>query len=834
MTNILINGDFVHGLKGWRIECAPPKSHAGLDLAPEWKLDGVPTAFVGARRSEAQGRMVRPFRLAAAVGAGKIIFSGFFAAHRCQGNLELKFFDTDGRTLAREQREIRLSPRMKGGQKSAYYSRETWEIPVPSDCASGELAVILGPGLEADGKSRYLFFHSLSLDTAVDAIHSLPSPLGGAIGGYDKATVVDTVVAVHNALEDVQKCLQSLAWYGDGLLGTVFVVNDGSNDETSAWLRQFCATHVSFKLIEHERSLGFSRSMNDGLKLSKSDFAVVLNSDTIVTRGWLESMVACMESDRAIGIAGPLSNAASWQNVPELLGPEKKFAVNELPEGMTPNMMATLVRRSSSKSYPRVRFLNGFCFMVRREVFDAIGFLDARSFPRGYGEENDFCIRAAEAGFALAVADDAYVFHAKSKSFGHETRRELSDQGMATLKRKHTAEKVDQLIREQRKGTALAACRDRVRSAFESYTAKRASADIKSIRPLFVLPCRGGGGGAHSIVQEVAAMREMGVKAAVAVRQRDHAEFLELYANVSGVEDIFRPFEGKQIPETVIQDSNVAIGTIFTSMKFVKTIVDRDHSVLPAYYIQDYEPWFVAPGTAMHEEALESYTLIPDVVCFAKTQWLCHLVQEYHGIEVGKVVPSLDHSVYKPGVKPDDGRIHICAMVRPSTPRRAPEATMEVLAGLHSELGDRVAIHIFGCARDQHAFLLLQRDFPYTHHGILKRHEVAQLLGRCHLFIDMSDYQAFGRTAVEAIACGCMVAVPAHGGATEYMNQTRLCISLDTQDISASTEQLTGFIKSSLTPNIGGWERDIITSQLTPSKAAQSILTHLKAASCCF
>ena len=58
--------------------------------------------------------------------------------------------------------------------------------------------------------------------------------------------------------------------------------------------------------------------------------------------------------------------------------------------------------------------------------------MDEENFPIGYGEENDYCIRAADAGFTLAIADDAYVFHAKSKSFGHSRRKELSKQGADT------------------------------------------------------------------------------------------------------------------------------------------------------------------------------------------------------------------------------------------------------------------------------------------------------------------------------------------------------------------------------------------------------------------
>lgn len=70
-------------------------------------------------------------------------------------------------------------------------------------------------------------------------------------------------------------------------------------------------------------------------------------------------------------------------------------------------------------------------------LLDEIGLLDEIAFPVGYGEENDMCARAVKAGYTLMIADDTYVFHAKSKSFGHEKRKVLAKQGSIALKQKH-------------------------------------------------------------------------------------------------------------------------------------------------------------------------------------------------------------------------------------------------------------------------------------------------------------------------------------------------------------------------------------------------------------
>lgn len=225
---------------------------------------------------------------------------------------------------------------------------------------------------------------------------------------------IDVIICVHNALEEVKVCLESLIAKRT-LSFNIIIVDDGSNKETSRFLRAYAEVY-NCKLIRNDYAQGYTIAANIGLLASSSKYCVLLNSDTIVTLRWLEKLIACMESEKAVGIAGPLSNAASWQSVPKLFD-QNDWAINSLPEKMNLEQMSNVVENQSDKCYPEVPLLNGFCLMVKREVIDKIGYFDQETFSEGYGEENDYCIRAKNAGFKLKVADDCYLYHYKSSSY---------------------------------------------------------------------------------------------------------------------------------------------------------------------------------------------------------------------------------------------------------------------------------------------------------------------------------------------------------------------------------------------------------------------------------
>ncbi|MBJ6127836.1 glycosyltransferase domain-containing protein [Microvirga splendida] len=233
---------------------------------------------------------------------------------------------------------------------------------------------------------------------------------------------IDIVVCVHNALEDVRLCLEA-AWANLGPSHKIIVVNDRSDEETTSYLRHFASNRNRVTLLENEQNLGYTRSANRGLAAGTAAFRILLNSDTIVSADWALKLLDAANRSERIGIVGPLSNAAGAQSIPDIKSTGKNTAINALPKGVTP---ADLDRACETWSdvdlVPRVPLVHGFCFGIKKEVIDSIGYFDEENFKFFYGEENDYCFRAVEAGFELAVATNTFVYHRKSRSIDEEKR----------------------------------------------------------------------------------------------------------------------------------------------------------------------------------------------------------------------------------------------------------------------------------------------------------------------------------------------------------------------------------------------------------------------------
>ncbi|WP_222440495.1 glycosyltransferase [Siccirubricoccus deserti] len=623
-------------------------------------------------------------------------------------------------------------------------------------------------------------------DLANPVVPAAPAPTLAAPPGLPalpapRLDPVDIVVCVHNAPEDVRRCLASV------LAGTLppyrlVLVDDGSGPETRELLAGFAHRHGA-TLIRHEVAQGYTRAANAGLRRTDAPWVVLLNSDTIVTDGWLDRMVEQAAADPRIGILGPLSNTASWQSVPEVQQ-GGDWAENPLPEGISVAEMGRLVARAAARQALPLPFLNGFCLLLRRRLIEEIGLFDEEIFGAGYGEENDYCVRARKGGWSLAVADDVFIYHAQSRSYSHDRRRALVAQADQALVEKHSApEHIWPQVHFCRDSLGMAGIRARIGAAVARREwVEGGRARFEGRRIAFILPIITEGGGGNVVLQEAQALGRMGIDVTLLNFSRHRASFEASY----GALDIPVLYADDEAGITALAGDpalgfDAVVATTCFSMFWLPAAATGQ---AVAYYIQDFEPYFFPASDPLHAAAHSTYSMRPEIRRFTKTAWNAEEVVRHGGYRPAVIGPSVDIDLFRPApgaVERREGPVRVTAMVRPSTPRRQAGLTVQVLQRLRARCGGAVSLTAFGA--DQAELAQHGLDLSGIHsHGRLDRGAMAALLRESDVFLDLSEYQAMGLTALEAMASGCAVLLPERGGAAEISAAGTAALLVDTAD----------------------------------------------------
>lgn len=254
------------------------------------------------------------------------------------------------------------------------------------------------------------------------------------------------IVPVYNAIEFTLGCLKSV-WEAEYEKKSIVVVDDGSILENQNLLKEFCKEKPEITLVINDENLGYTKSINIGIKTAldqNPSFVSIINSDCEVARDFFLKTVPLLESSRHMGIVGPLSNAASHQSIPFVHTPDNNaFSTNsdliEKYDLSQINAMLVDICSEVGGPPPTVTSLyNGFCSVIKAEVFRDVGLFDEDLFPIGYGEETDFALRAEDAGWICQICLDTFVTHHKSKSFGSERRKQLAKAGHEKLRSRYS------------------------------------------------------------------------------------------------------------------------------------------------------------------------------------------------------------------------------------------------------------------------------------------------------------------------------------------------------------------------------------------------------------
>lgn len=231
------------------------------------------------------------------------------------------------------------------------------------------------------------------------------------------APLVSIVIISYNTRDLLRRCLQAAFDHSAGTAAEIFVVDNASSDGSAEMVRR---EFPAAALIENRENAGFAKANNQALKLMKGEFALLLNSDALLTAGALETLLSFAASRPRAAIIGPRLITGEGRLQPSTYTPPS--AVNELLKTLrlykllpgSVNAGLFLSSWFDHRTSRQVARLTGACVLLRRTALQDLGPLSEDFFF--YGEVHDWCLRALKRGWQVWFCAETEVVHLGGQS----------------------------------------------------------------------------------------------------------------------------------------------------------------------------------------------------------------------------------------------------------------------------------------------------------------------------------------------------------------------------------------------------------------------------------
>jgi hypothetical protein len=220
--------------------------------------------------------------------------------------------------------------------------------------------------------------------------------------------MISIIIVSWNTASFLENCLNSILANPPTSSSEIWVVDNASSDDSPRMVREkFPQVH----LVENRENVGFARANNQAIRHCTGNYVLLLNPDTLVASGALQSLVDFLDKHPEAGAAGP-----------RILNPDGSLQVSSHPRPTLSRELWRLLHLDSVSPYamyPRIKWetnrpqeadvLSGACLLLRKEVLEQVGFLDEDFFI--YSEEVDLCYRIQRAGWRMYWIPQAEVVH---------------------------------------------------------------------------------------------------------------------------------------------------------------------------------------------------------------------------------------------------------------------------------------------------------------------------------------------------------------------------------------------------------------------------------------
>ena len=560
---------------------------------------------------------------------------------------------------------------------------------------------------------------------------------------------VDIILPVYGSLHVVEPCINSVLNRTNWPF-KLTIVDDFSDNYVRDWLAKWNIEHPQHSVIYNKKNKGFSATVNTGIRATSNPYICILNSDVIVTDGWLTKLVMSLEADPRNKIANPVTNNTALINV-------------AMQEGASYLDMNRALELTSSHRYPEI-MPTGFCFMTTRELVKEIGYLD-EGF-QNYGEETDWWMRAIHyvkdgkyMQWRAVLADDSYVFHERGTSFSalgessHMNKRKEGSSRFHTLwpgfKQWQNTFDVNKVMAPLR----------------STLPVKILENPNSNYNIAFVVYSTGFCGGMKFIADIVNQLNENGINAKVVQIKRDANREVNPLADLRSAPIVFNDaqkfiteFEERVFSRGIVVAATNELTTIVTA------ICAKNTNLKSVLFAQSHDPW-ISPDQETRKIMELAFKMPQHIITNSK--WLNEQVNTLYGTKTeGYVSPGINRNLFYPKNRASgDERPTILMSLMKTYPFKGYDRGVKLgraLQTLSESKNIPIRIMAYGTTA-----------IPECPHiiglGDVSQSYLANLLGNeCDFFCDPSYIHTYGMPALEAMVSGVVPVMWDNYGINEY------------------------------------------------------------------
>ena len=538
----------------------------------------------------------------------------------------------------------------------------------------------------------------------------------------------DVIIPVYKSPEWVKLCVYALFKNTDNtVLNKVYLINDCDDFFTSNCLDNLKKKYGNKIEIEtNNKNLGFIKTTNKGLKKSNADYALLLNTDCLISKGTIEKLINHAEKDKKIGLICPISSNAA------------NLTLNMF-EGFNYSQMNTLLERKFAGMTFDACTVVGNCLLISRECIEKTGYLD-EAYGTGYGEETDYQFKAMEKGFKAKVAIDTYVFHKSEVSFGtSKEKQEKLNKNRELFFSRWESEYNCELKKYEKN--------DPIKYINNNLTEED---KVPKFDSLFYLEgIVQNAGGVHVVVDIVNYL---------AINNQNVNLLYDAMADYKEIM-LFNPINSAHIDNVEVSQ---IISTIYKSAYSAKKIADKKNAKLLSF-IQGYESYF--ENGAVYGIVETSYKIADSLFTISK-----YLQDEFKTVfnqASSRISNGINYDLVSKYI--NEGKVKNITIILRNNMMKGDWILLDIIKKISNKFSD-LTLNV--------VYFNEYLEFPSIDNKTIKlnkilgpvsRNEIFKMLQSSDVYIDCSLTEGFGLTGLEAMAAGAIPIVSNSKGVGEYV-----------------------------------------------------------------